>query len=150
MDILKQMLTEHSPNPFTAESDQLEFADVASLEAALLTMAQAVVANAMQPDYLALMRVVLAESPRVPQIASLFRTAVIDQGAAGVATILERAQKQGLVSVPDLQTATRLFVGPLLSYILSDGLFAPEGSSRPPSQEQLAALVRLFVRAIVP
>lgn len=50
----------------------------------------------------------------------------------------------------DTDAAARLFVGGVLTYVLSDGLFGPAGVLQPPAPERLAALVQLFVRAVAP
>ena len=104
----------------------------------------------MQPASLALLRVLVAEAPRVPHLAALFRTAVTERRGATFRSLLARAEAQGLVAVADRDAAARLLVGSLFTYILGDGLFAPDGVPRPPTAERLAALVRLFLRAVAP
>jgi hypothetical protein len=41
-----------------------------------------------------------------------------------------------------------MFVGPLLTYVLMDGLFVGDGPPRPPAPERIEELVDLFVGAI--
>ena len=65
-----------------------------------------------------------------------------------VTPLLERARAAGLVRLPHPEVAVRLFVGPLLSYVLSDGLLAAPETSRQPTSEELGKLVDLFISAI--
>jgi hypothetical protein len=45
------------------------------------------------------------------------------------------------------ETAAHMFVGPLLTYAVLDGLLA-EGSPRPPAQEKIEEIVDLYMKAI--
>lgn len=149
-DVLRQLLAARLPAALTLDVSDVPLASRADLQAALRAFAQASLASALQPDSLALLRMVVAETPSVPHLAALVRAAIAERGGVTVRGLLERAQRQGLVIVPDTDAATRLFVGGVLTYVLSDGLFAPAGVPEPPSPTHLAALVRLFVRAIAP
>ena len=44
---------------------------------------------------------------------------------------------------------TRLFIGPLLSYVVFDGLLHPQNESRSPDGEQIEIIVNLFLDAIL-
>jgi len=149
-DILRQLLTAQLPAALALDVAHVPLASRADLEAALLAFARASVANALQPASLALLRVIVAEMPRVPHLAALVRAAVAERGGVTVRGLLERAQQEGLVTVPDGEVAARLFVGGVLTYIMSDGLFAPVGEPRPPAPERIAAMVQLFLRAVAP
>ena len=149
-DILRQLLTAHLPATLTLDIAHVPLSSRADLEAALHAFAQASVTSAVQPEALALLRMIVAETPGVPHLAALVRTAIAERGGVTVRGLLERAQRQGLVAVPDADAATRLFVGGVLTYVLSDGLFAPAGVPQPPVPARLAALVQLFVRAVSP
>jgi hypothetical protein len=51
------------------------------------------------------------------------------------------------VVVADTEAAVRLFLGSLLTYAMIDGFFSTD-APQPPSEEEVAAIVRLFVRAV--
>ncbi len=120
-------------------------------EALLRGLAVALVGDLMQPAYLALARIVVAETPRDPSLADLFRTAVADRALGGVATVLRAGQTHGLVGPEvDVGLAARAFVGPLLTYVLLDGLLRPPADIHPPAPEAVRAQVALFHRAIRP
>jgi hypothetical protein len=66
----------------------------------------------------------------------------------GFAVFVGRCQERGVVG-PDVDedTAVRMFIGPLLTYTVLDGLFA-EGLPRLPAQEKIEDIVDLYMKAI--
>ncbi len=118
------------------------------LRAILLALAQSALPHLLDPTYLGLLRVLIAEIPRFPQLAELFRASVLQEGPRVLSTVLERARAAGVVRLPHPEVAARLFVGPLLSYVLGEGLLAPPEGTHQPALDELRALVDLFVAAI--
>src|SRR5262249_1996565 len=104
--------------------------------------------NIMQPTYLGLLRLLIAELPRFPTLSALFFQAVPQQGGSFLMALLESAQAHGIVRCDHREAAIRLFVGSLLTYVLGDGLLAADGIAHIPSPEQVEALVRVFLQAI--
>ena len=129
-------------------SEEASLTTRSDLVDALVSLAESALSRLLDPTYLGLLRVLIAEIPRSPQLAQLFRAAVLEEGPRVVTPLLERARAANLVRLPHPEVASRLFVGPLLSYVLSDGLLAGPESSRQPTSEELAKLVDLFVTAI--
>jgi AcrR family transcriptional regulator len=123
-------------------------ADRAALRRVLLGLAERLLATVMQPAYLALLRVIIAEAPRQPQLAALFTATAPERGFRAVAALMTDAHARGLVAAPDAEAAARLFFGPLLTYALLDGLFVVDGPPRPPAPARVEALVDLFLRAV--
>jgi TetR/AcrR family transcriptional regulator of autoinduction and epiphytic fitness len=116
----------------------------------LLTLTQQIVSLMMQPDYLALLRVIIAEMPRFPQLGRLFYEAVPEQTMLSLAHLLKKGQDEKTVAADiDIDAARRLLVGGMLTYAFLDGLFATDGEPRLPSAERLEALVDVFMRSIV-
>jgi TetR/AcrR family transcriptional repressor of mexJK operon len=114
----------------------------------LLELAKKMVVTMMQPDYLALLRTTIADTHRFPQLGGLFRATVPERAMRSFSVFIERSQESGLV-VPgvDGETAARMFIGPLLTYAVLDGLLA-EGPPRPPAQEKIENIVDLYMKAI--
>ena len=121
------------------------------LLAALVELAQAMVSTLMQPEYLALARIIIAETPRFPQLGELFRRTVPARGIEGVSEVLRRANEGGAAEVAeaDLETAARMFGGTLLTYVLLDGLLIGDGPPRPPGPESVERAVKTYVKALV-
>jgi hypothetical protein len=103
----------------------------------------------MDPEYLDLARLVIGESGRRPELAALFRHAVAGAGSAGLQRLLAEAQAQGLLR-PDIDPgqAVPLFAGPLLTWVLGNGLLAGPQPPQVPSEPILADLVRLFLDGV--
>lgn len=58
------------------------------------------------------------------------------------------AAREEAIRPVNTEAASRMFVGPLLTYVLMDGLFVGDGPPRPPAPERIEELVDLFVGAI--
>jgi AcrR family transcriptional regulator len=146
-DVLRHLIHE-DPQNLPAAVEELPLDTPGELRRALDSLAQGLIANLMQPDYLALTRVVISETPRLPQVGSLFRSAVPERALANVARILESAQNNGVIEEVDTDAASRMFMGALLTYAILDGLLVGEGPPRPPTPEQITAVVDLFMNTI--
>jgi TetR/AcrR family transcriptional regulator, mexJK operon transcriptional repressor len=136
-----------------SKGDLLAFQDtpmdsLAALEHALTIWAQATLHNIMQPDYLGLLRLLIAELPRFPTLGGLFFRAIPQQGGHFLTVLLESAQAHGVIVCDDREAAIRLFVGSLLTYVMGQGLLAADGIPQIPSSEQVHALVRAFLKVI--
>lgn len=151
-DLLRDVLR-HSIERFSAQ-DLPEIVhggtigDVEALRRALHALAKQIIAVLMQPDYLSLARVIITETPHAPQLGLLFRSTVPEQVLGRVAAILEEAQRQNLVRVPDTSAAARMLVGSLLTFVLMNGLLVGPGEAEPPSAAQIDPIIDLFTRAV--
>jgi len=114
----------------------------------LLELANGILASIMQPNYLSLIRVIVAETPRLPHLGDLFRQAVAERAMESVSVLLKRAREEGVAEVEDLDAASRMLVGPLLTYAVLDGLLVAEGSPCRPAPERIEAIVKLYAKAI--
>lgn len=116
----------------------------------LLILAQRVVATMMQPEDLALLRAIIADAHRFPQLTEILRLTIPEYATREVSLMLERAREHGIAIQPgDAEVMPRLFIGPLLSYVLIDGLLRPQSQPQPPSLEKLEEIVHLFMKAIL-
>ena len=130
-----------------AEADEVPLNSCRELEETLAEFAHAAIAGLMRPEYLALIRVVVAETPRFPQLGEIFLSAGPKRGMKTVCELLENAAERGLVEVTDVNAAARAFLGPILLYVLMDGLLRA-GEPRRPAPEHIEEIVTLFMRAI--
>ncbi len=64
--------------------------------------------------------------------------------------LLSSAVAHGVIAITDIDAAVRLLAGALLTYLFGDGLFSSDGLPHPPTPERVAAVVRLFLQALVP
>ncbi|MFC7544929.1 TetR/AcrR family transcriptional regulator [Plantactinospora sp. GCM10030261] len=105
--------------------------------------AESVVDTLLQPEYLGLARVIVAESGRNPKLGALFREAVSGPIIAGTARLVARGIAGGALRPVPVEDAGRLLVGSLLTYTLLDGLLRPDGPRQPPAGA-VARLVALL------
>jgi TetR/AcrR family transcriptional regulator, mexJK operon transcriptional repressor len=93
------------------------------LRVLLRTIAQDLIETMMQPEYLAILRLIVAESPRFPELGTLFRQTVPAQGFNYFLMLLRSGQRNGVVREQiDPPTVTRMFLGTLVTYVFLDGL----------------------------
>jgi TetR/AcrR family transcriptional repressor of mexJK operon len=124
-------------------------ASSAEFRAQLGSLAMGLVTDLTQPQYLALARIVVAETPRDPLLPELFREAIAGRVLSGVVSMVAAGQRAGLVDADvDATTAARAFVGPLLTFVLLDGLLRPPAEIRRPTPDAIEAQVAFFCRAI--
>jgi TetR/AcrR family transcriptional repressor of mexJK operon len=148
VDVLRKLTIE---NPQTRVLESVRLAEPKSreeLREALAELARKVVGAMMNPDYLALLRTIIADTHRFPQLGDLFRSTVPERGLREVQAMLERAREHGVIGEVNFEVATRAFFGPLLTYAVVDGLFRPVGKPQPPSPETIEEIVDLYIKAI--
>ncbi len=146
--VLEQLALHHPDARELLAFQDTPMDSLASLEHALTLWAQMTLVNLMQPTYLGLLRLLIAEIPRFPTLGTLFVQAVPQQGGRFLMALLERAQAHGIIACDDPEAAVRLFVGSLLTYVLGDGLLAADGVPHVPSPERVATLAHMLVQAI--
>lgn len=149
-DVLRGLTTE---NPRTRVLDfvrSVEPGSVGELQETLSGLARKLVAAIMDPDYLALLRTIIADSHRFPELGELFRSTVPEVGIREGSAMIERAQENGVAVRGDPEVMMRMFIGPLLTYALTEGLFRPGSEPEPPEAEKIEEIVELYVKAISP
>src|SRR6266496_5533465 len=144
---MRHMVFERAVMTTFAELRETPMESLSQLEHALLTWAQVVLEHTLRPDYVALVRMLIAEIPRFPSLGSLFFSALPQEGASVLKALLENALAHGVIFPVDLDAAINLFVGSLLMHIIG-ALVQPDNSSQPLPPERMATLVWLFLHGI--
>jgi len=122
VDVLRSLTVER-PDLYQFMKPSPELASVQELRTLLRTVAQEALENMLQPDYLAVIRLMMAELPRFPQLGVLFRQTVPEPAMNYLLTLLRRGQIAGVVRQDkDLEIIARMFLGALLTYAIFDGL----------------------------
>lgn len=117
------------------------------LEETLLRIATRILGYVLDPTYLDLLRILIAEARNFPDLASRFRATVIERVAVALVRLLASPQLADIVTIPRVEPVLRLFIAPLLSYEL-EGLLADPTDVRKRAEAELPTVVSLFVRAI--
>jgi AcrR family transcriptional regulator len=146
-DVLRHLIHGDPPSPLPV-ADRADLRSPEDIRRALSALAHSLIANLMQPDYLALTRVVVAETPRLPRLGLLFRSAVPERVLSSIAAILTGGSANGAIRSVDADAASRMLAGGLLTYALLDGLFIGDGPPRPPAPERIEAVVDLLMQAL--
>jgi TetR/AcrR family transcriptional regulator, mexJK operon transcriptional repressor len=145
--VLEQLAVGHLSDPRLLALSRRPMENLSVLEEALTLWAQETVKHITHPTYIGLMRLLIAELPRFPQLGSSFVQAVPYQGGAFLQEILESARQHHVIVEDDPALGGRLLVGSLLTYFLN-GLLTSDGVPHAPPPEHIAALVRLVLQAI--
>jgi TetR/AcrR family transcriptional regulator, mexJK operon transcriptional repressor len=145
-DVLRRMVEEGARRRFPEALEGVSPRGREELRRALVSVAHGLISALMDAKYVALVRIVISETPRLPHLGYLFRSAVQERVLGGVGALLGRAHRGGAIGEIDADLAARAFVGPLLTYVLMDGLFVGDGPPRPPASERIDEVVDLFMR----
>lgn len=109
-----------------------------------------VIDTLFQPAYLGMVRVVLAEIYHYPQLGLLFKEAIPAKIIGRLSDILSYADEEGIITIDktNIGVIARMLIGPLLTYILLDGLLVPKNQVNLPSYEKIETIVHAFVKSI--
>ena len=123
--------------------------DLPSLRQTLVQLARAILSIMGQPEYLALVRIIIAEAPRFPQLGSLFSATVPQRALTIVTALLRGAREQQIIADVDLDAVTHALLGGLLSHAIA-GLVLAREEVQPPALDRADALVEVMMRALTP
>ena len=123
--------------------------DLPSLRQALTQLSREILSLMRQPEYLALVRIIIAEAPRFPQLGSLFFSTVPQRGITIIVALLRAAREQQIIADVDFEVVARTLLGGLLSYAITGLLFAGE-QARLPSLDHADEVVEVMMRALIP
>ncbi len=123
--------------------------DLASLQEALTQLSHEILSMMSQPGYLPLVRMIISEAPRFPQLGTLFFSTVTQRGLAIITALLQAAREQQIIADIDFDAVTRMLLGGLLSYAITGLIFAEE-QVQPPALDRADALVEVIMRALTP
>ena len=146
--VLSQLALHHLSETTWLSLRTMPMDSLPTLERALTIWAQGMIQQIMQPEYLGLLRLLIAELPRFPHLSSLFTQAIPEQGGAFLKDLLLSAREYRIIKADDVDVMIRLLVGPLLTYVLGSGLFVPDSRLQVPLPEQVTVIVRLALVGI--
>jgi AcrR family transcriptional regulator len=146
-DVMRKLTLENPQTRALKSIEEMSPGSEEELRRDLSELAQKIVATMMQPDYLALLRTTIADTHRFPQLGGIFRATVPERAMRSFAVFIEKSRERGVVGRDVDGEAARMFIGPLLTYAVLDGLFA-EGPPRPPAREKIEEIVELYIKAI--
>jgi TetR/AcrR family transcriptional regulator, mexJK operon transcriptional repressor len=123
--------------------------DLPSLRQALTQLSREILSMMSQPGYLPLVRMIIAEAPRFPQLGTLFFSTVTQRGLTIMTALLQEAREQQIIADVDFDALTRALLGGLLTYAITSLVFARE-EAQPPALDRADAVVEVIMRALTP
>ncbi len=113
----------------------------------LLNFSITLTSSLLRPDAIALVRLVLGEAFRVPELREAFRDALPRQVLGRTEALLRQAAEAGLITLIDPPLASRMFAGPVMTYVALDGFLSPDQAS-PPTKADLEHLTDAFLASV--
>ena len=123
--------------------------DLPSLREDLMMLAREILSMMIQPGYLPLVRMIITEAPRFPQLPALFFSTVTQRGLNIMATLLQAAREQQIIADVDIDVVTHMLLGGLLSYVLPSLFFVRE-EAQSPALDRADVVVEIIMRALTP
>lgn len=117
------------------------------LRATLFGFARTLTGRLMQEEAVALLRLLIGEAVHVPELRQLLRGAFPVRLLTQAEALLEAAHHQEIIQAPDPAVSARMFVGPIMSFVMLDGLLS-ESTATPPSDAVLMKIVEAFLRTV--
>ncbi len=122
--------------------------DLPSLRQTLTQLSREILSMMSQPGYLLLVRMIIAEAPRFPQLGILFFSTVTRRGLAILSALLQEAREQEIIADVDFDAVTHTLLGGLLTYVIMNLVLGEE--AHPPALDHADAVVEVIMRALTP
>jgi AcrR family transcriptional regulator len=116
----------------------------------LTMLAGALLAAADNPATLALMKLMLGESMRRPDVAATLNAVGPGRGFAFLRAYLAAQMETGVLRRMEPGIAARSFIGPFVIYLLSREVFVQPDSATLTSNAMVAGAVETFLRGMAP
>jgi len=123
--------------------------DLSSLQQGLTYLSCEIVSMISQPGYLSLVRMIITESQRFPQLGSLFFSTVTQRGVSLIIALLQSAREQHLIADIDLEAVAYTLLGGLLTSIIKNVVLAEE-IEQPQILNRTEAVIEVIMRALKP
>jgi len=136
---LAQLSLDRAPN--TAMTSLSELREV------MVAFSVALTDRMTTPEAIALIQLLLGEAFRVAELRLLVRDALPGQLLARTQRLLLQAEAAGLISVPRPDLSARMFIGPLMSYVILDGVIGNQ-EVHGPDRATLEYLVDSFLLTV--
>lgn len=117
------------------------------LEGTLLTIAHKILDHVLDPTYIELVRILVAEAREFPRLAAMYRTAAIEPVAAALADLIGESPPEDVGRPGSVPAALRLYIAPIITYELEAMLDDP-AAVHERARSELPALVKLVVTAV--
>lgn len=114
---------------------------------ALLEFARRLTVQWSRDDAQQLLRLAVGEVMRLPELRDVVREAFPGQLLGQVEELIRAAIRAGLIVAPRPDLSARMFLGPVMSFVVLDGMFRADGVL-PPDSESLSYVVDAFLASV--
>jgi TetR/AcrR family transcriptional regulator, mexJK operon transcriptional repressor len=122
--------------------------DLPSLRQAFTHLSREILSMICQPGYLPLVRMIIADMPRFPQLGTLFFSTVTARGLALVTALLREAHEYHIIADLDFDTVAQMWLGGLLTSVMASLVTGEDAHL--PSLDRADAVVEILMRALTP
>ena len=123
--------------------------DLPQLGQVLTQLAREILSMMSQPGYFPLVRMIIAEAPRFPQLGTLFFSTVTQRGLGIMTALLQEARERQIIADLDFDVVTHMLLGGLVAYVLISFVLGGE-EAQPPALDRADAVVEVIMRALAP
>jgi AcrR family transcriptional regulator len=110
-------------------------------------LAETILQNMSDPEYLSLLRVVIAESVRFPELARLYSRTVIQKGRSILSAYFQAHPE---LQIADPEATAHIFFGSLISFLISQEILHGKEISQLNQQRLIDALLILLIDRALP
>lgn len=147
VDLLTTIVAEQLAQLTLEPPPNVTLTSLGELRNRMVAFSIAVIDRMMTPEAVALLRLLLGEAFQVAELRHLVRDALPLQLLARTERLLVQAEAAGLIAVPHPNLSARMFFGPLMSYIILDGVVGDQELKKP-DRQTLEYLVDSFLKSV--
>ena len=147
-DLLADVISDALEDLAGGRPGQPRIESVSDLRITLLSFATNLLRAILAPEFVALMRLILGEAFRIPELWLGVRQALPLRMLADTAELVRGAIENGIIKPVSPELAARMLIGPLMTYVALDGFLGTEEHPNPPTQAELEAIVDCFLAGI--
>lgn len=147
IDLLSEIIAGELAKLELTDDRQPKLESIDDLRGVLLGFALGFTHTLLRPDSLALVRLVLGEVFRIPELRDSFRVALPGRVLSRTQELVRLADERKIIEAPNPELTARMFVGPLMTFIALDG-FLKGGEVVPPGRSELEFIVDAFLTTV--
>ncbi len=147
LDLLSEVLITELDKLDLAEARVQQLESPADFRDALLQFASGFTTAILRPDSVALLRLILGEAFRIPELRHIVRVGLPARILTLTTELVRAAANQRIIDAPNPAMTARMFVGPLMTFVALDGLLGA-ADGRPPSRDELEFIVDAVVATV--
>lgn len=148
IDLLGAVLTDELTAMEGLPPGQPRLDSVEDLRAVLLQFASRFFDDILKPDSVALLRLIIGEVFRIPELRDSFRIALPGRLLDIITGLVRLADARGIIHSSDPELTARMLVGPLMTFVALGGFLSAQDEVSLPEQADLEFIVDAFLATV--